>query len=206
MEKASLWWRRTELLFEMIVLVDNYDSFTYNLTQYLRLLGKDVLVKRNDELTVSEVQSIKPSLIVFSPGPGGPESTGRCIEILDVFHREIPILGVCLGMQTIASYFGGRIKSAAVPVHGKVRSIRHNAQGLFYGLPNPLQVTRYHSLVVDPDSLPPCLAVSATSEEGEVMGIYHNVYPISGVQFHPEAYLTECGLELLENALEAHHV
>lgn len=187
----------------MILLIDNYDSFTYNLSQYLRMLGEEVLVKRNDEVTVGYVETLAPQLIVISPGPGGPTDTGACIEIVDVFHKTIPILGICLGMQTIAAYFGSRIIPAIEPVHGKVRTIQHDARGLFYKLSNPLQVTRYHSLVVDEASLSIDLEVSARSAEGEIMGLRHLRYPVFGVQFHPEALLTESGLELLKNALEA---
>ncbi|EDY82102.1 class I glutamine amidotransferase, putative [Verrucomicrobiia bacterium DG1235] len=187
----------------MILLVDNYDSFTYNLFQYLRMLGKEVVVRRNDEVTVDEVRALDPSLIVISPGPGGPKDTGVCMQILDAFHATTPILGICLGMQTIAAYFGGSVEHALAPVHGKVREIQHDGSGLFSGLKNPLRVTRYHSLVVAESSLPSSLEVSARSAEGEIMGIRHRSYPIFGVQFHPEAYLTEQGLELLKNALEA---
>lgn len=187
----------------MILLIDNYDSFTYNLSQYLRMLGEKVLVRRNDSLTVDEVRQLSPRLIVISPGPGGPVDTGVCIEILDSLYQEIPFLGICLGMQTIASFFGAGVVEAAEPVHGKVRSIRHDGLGLFRGLSNPLKVTRYHSLVVDESSLPESLEVSALSDTGEIMGIRHKLYPLFGVQFHPEAYLTEEGMALLENALEA---
>ncbi len=187
----------------MILLIDNYDSFTYNLSQYLRMLGEEVLVRRNDSISLGEIESLKPRLIVISPGPGGPSETGVCIEILDAYRSSIPFLGICLGMQTIASYFGARVIQAREPVHGKVHSITHDGSGLFVGLANPLKVTRYHSLVVEEESLPACLEVSARSEAGEVMGLRHRVYPIFGVQFHPEAYLTESGMDLLRNALEA---
>ncbi len=187
----------------MILLIDNFDSFTYNLSQYLRMLGEEVLVRRNDAISVDEIRSLKPRLIVISPGPGGPAETGVCIEALDAFHQEIPFLGICLGMQAIASFFGGKIVQAAEPMHGKVREISHEAEGLFAGLANPLNVTRYHSLIVEEGSLPDCLEVTARSETQEIMGLRHKVYPIFGVQFHPEAYLTEGGLALLKNALEA---
>lgn len=189
----------------MILLVDNYDSFTYNLSQYLRMLGQDVLVRRNDELDVDEVGGMELSLIVISPGPGGPEATGRCIDLLDAYHKEIPFLGICLGMQTIATYFGGRVVQAEQPVHGKVRPVLHHGRGVFTGLANPLQVTRYHSLVVQERDLPDCLEATARSEIGELMGLRHKVYPISGVQFHPEAYLTGGGMALLKNAVEGRH-
>lgn len=186
----------------MILLVDNYDSFTYNLFQYVRVLDKEAVVLRNDAVDVEAVRRMQPELIVISPGPGGPEATGVCLELLDAFKETVPFLGVCLGMQTIAHYFGGKVVKAKEPMHGKVRGVKHDGEGLFRGLPNPLTVTRYHSLVVDEASLPECLEVTARSEEGEVMGLCHRMYPISGVQFHPEAYLTECGMELLANALE----
>ena len=190
----------------MILLIDNYDSFTYNLAQYLRMLGENVLVRRNDELERFEVESLEPKLIVISPGPGGPEATGVCREIMDTFYDRIPILGICLGMQTIAAYFGAEVVQASEPVHGKVRLVDHDGKGLFLDLPNPLKVTRYHSLIVEESRLPHCLEVSARSETGEIMGLRHRVYPIFGVQFHPEAYLTEGGLALLKNALEVTYV
>lgn len=186
----------------MILLIDNYDSFTYNLFQYLRMLGRETVVLRNDQADADTVNNLRPELVVLSPGPGGPESTGSCLEIIEANHREIPILGVCLGMQTIASFFGGRVVRAMEPMHGKVRPIRHDGLGLFSGLPDPLQVTRYHSLVVERESLPHCFDICAESPEGEIMGLRHRSHPISGVQFHPEALLTESGMQLLRNALE----
>lgn len=185
----------------MILLIDNFDSFTFNLSQYLRMLGTDVEVVRNDAISVPQVAEMQPQLIVISPGPRGPDDTGNCIRILDAYYKTIPFLGICLGMQTIASYFGGRVVRAAAPVHGKVRNVMHEGTGLFKGLKNPLEVTRYHSLVVEEASLPDCLEITARSESGEIMAIQHRLYPISGVQFHPEAYLTEQGLELLGNAI-----
>lgn len=186
----------------MILLIDNYDSFTYNLCQYLRMLGREVVVRRNDEISVAEVERLNPSLIVISPGPGSFGDTGVCVEILDAFHRTIPMLGICLGMQTIAAFFGGRIVEAIEPAHGKMCSIDHDGVGLFWGLRNPLEVTRYHSLVVEEASFPDCLEVSSRSKEREIMGLRHREYPLGGVQFHPEAYLTQQGMELLKNALE----
>lgn len=186
----------------MILMIDNYDSFTYNLYQYIRMLGREVVVRRNDAFVLDEVERLDPELIVISPGPGGPESTGKCLALLERFHERIPVLGICLGMQTIASFFGGRIVKAAEPMHGKVRPIRHVGKGLFRGLANPLRVTRYHSLIVEASSLPEVLVATAWSESGELMGIEHALYPVFGVQFHPEAYLTEGGLPLLENALD----
>ncbi len=187
----------------MILLIDNHDSFTYNLFQYIRMLGRETRVARNDEIAVDEALSLHPELIVISPGPGGPQDSGVCLELLAALPETVPVLGVCLGMQTIAHHFGAEVVRARVPVHGKVRPVRHDGSGLFANLPNPLQVTRYHSLVVDPATLPSCLEATAWSDEGEVMGLRHRVFPISGVQFHPEAYLTEGGMRLLGNALEA---
>lgn len=203
MESRNLWLKKAEWGSEMILLIDNYDSFTYNLSQYLRMLGEEVLVRRNDSISVEEVRELRPRLIVISPGPGGPKNSGVCIDILDAFYQETSFLGICLGMQAVASYFGANIVEAVEPVHGKVRSIRHDGLGLFRGLANPLDVTRYHSLVVDDESLPDSLEVSAWSESGQIMGLRHKLYPIFGVQFHPEAYLTEGGMALLRNALEA---
>ena len=186
----------------MILLVDNYDSFTYNLFQYIRVLGFDVKVIRNDEVSNEQARLLRPEAVVLSPGPGGPESTGNCLELIDSYHREIPIVGICLGMQTIARYFGGKIVKAREPMHGKTRFIEHSGRGLFAGLKNPLRVTRYHSLIVEKDTLPNCLQIDAESEDEEIMALSHRMYPVSGVQFHPEAYLTEQGMDLLRNALE----
>ena len=186
----------------MILLIDNYDSFTYNLYQYLLMLDKEVLVLRNDNVSEEKVDRINPELIVISPGPGGPASTGACREIVETFKGRIPILGICLGMQVIANAFGAKVEEAVEPVHGKVKSIRHSGSGLFESLPNPLNVTRYHSLVVERASLSGCLKVDSESEEGEIMGLSHESLPIWGVQFHPEALLTEGGMGLLENALK----
>lgn len=186
----------------MILLVDNYDSFTYNLFQYLRMLGRETRVVRNDAITVTEVEEIAPELIVISPGPGTPNGAGVSLALVSLLSGKIPIVGVCLGMQVIAQAFGARIGPAALPVHGKVRSVTHDGRGLFRGLANPLNVTRYHSLIVEEDGLPDCLEVTARSESGEIMGLRHRDYQVEGVQFHPEAYLTESGLELLGNALK----
>ncbi len=186
----------------MILLIDNYDSFTYNLYQYLLMLNRDVLVLRNDIVDVNTVEKMQPELIVVSPGPGGPESTGACLDVIEAFKERIPILGICLGMQALAHCFGGRIGQALEPVHGKVRSIRHSGVDLFEALPNPLNVTRYHSLIVEKSHFPECLRIDAESETGEIMALSHKRFPIWGVQFHPEAILTEGGMELLANALK----
>lgn len=185
----------------MILLVDNYDSFTYNLYQYLLMMGKEVIVTRNDELNLAEVEMLNPSMIVISPGPGRPESAGISIELVNTFRAKFPILGICLGMQVIAQSYGGRIIRAIEPVHGKVRGIRHSGTRLFKDIPDQLNVTRYHSLVIEKCSLPSEFRIDAESQEGEIMAISHITDPIWGVQFHPEAILTECGLQLLSNAI-----
>ena len=167
------------------------------------MLGRETAVLRNDVATEESVSRMRPELIILSPGPGGPENTGNSMRILNALHGSIPFLGVCLGMQTIARCFGGRVTHAKEPVHGKMRLVHHNGEGLFAGLPNPLNATRYHSLVVTEASLADCLEATAWSEDGELMGLRHRKYPISGVQFHPEAYLTEGGMRLLGNALES---
>ncbi|MPW25086.1 aminodeoxychorismate/anthranilate synthase component II [Alkalibaculum sp. M08DMB] len=186
----------------MILMIDNYDSFTYNLVQYLGCLGQEVLVKRNDKITLKEIEVINPMMIVLSPGPCTPNETGICLEIIDEFKGKIPILGICLGHQTIGQAFGCNIIQAKEPVHGKVYPIKHNNQGVFYGLNNPFKVTRYHSLIIERENMPDCFEITALTEEGEIMGIKHKKYPIEGVQFHPEAILTEQGMELLENFYE----
>lgn len=183
-------------------MIDNYDSFTYNLVQYLESLNEKVLVKRNDQITLKEIESMNPMMIVLSPGPCTPNETGICLEVIDKFKGEIPILGICLGHQTIGQAFGCRIVQAKEPVHGKVYPITHKNKGVFHGLKNPFRVTRYHSLVIEENSIPDCLEVTALTEQGEIMGIKHKKYPIEGVQFHPEAILTELGMELLGNFYE----
>lgn len=185
----------------MILLVDNYDSFTYNLYQHLLMLEEKVTVVRNDEIDLAEVESVNPSLIVISPGPGRPESAGISMELVNAFKSRFPILGICLGMQVIAQCFGGRVVRAIEPVHGKVRKIRHSGTGLFMDIPSQINVTRYHSLVIEKKSLPREFCIDAESEEGETMAISHRTNPIWGVQFHPEAVLTDCGLQLLSNAV-----
>lgn len=185
----------------MILLIDNYDSFTYNLYQYLSVLGEKVYVVRNDKITIKEIQKMKPESIVLSPGPCTPNESGICKDIVLNLKNEIPILGICLGHQTIAKMFGAMIVKAIKPVHGKTSEIIHNNRGVFAGLKNPLRVTRYHSLVVEMESLPKDFEITSMTKEGEIMGIMHKNLPIEGVQFHPEAILTEQGLELLDNFL-----
>lgn len=185
----------------MILMIDNYDSFTYNLVQYLGYLNEKVAVYRNDCITVEEIEEMRPQMIVLSPGPCTPNETGVCQDVVQRFKGKIPILGICLGHQTIAQVFGGTIIQANEPVHGKVHSIRHTNQGVFKNLPNPLKVTRYHSLVVERKSLPPFLKITAETADGEIMGLRHETDLIEGVQFHPEAILTEMGMEILANFL-----
>lgn len=186
----------------MILMIDNYDSFTYNLIQYLSVLGETVVVKRNDAITLDEIRTMNPSIIVLSPGPCSPTEAGICLDVVDCFKGNIPILGICLGHQTIAQAFGGKVVKAIEPVHGKVHPIKHQNKGVFTQLNNPLNVTRYHSLVVEKESLPDCFEITAETDQGEIMGLKHKSYLIEGVQFHPEAILSEMGLELLENFLK----
>ncbi|MCR8745000.1 anthranilate synthase component II [Romboutsia lituseburensis] len=183
----------------MILMIDNYDSFVYNLVQYIGELGEEVVVKRNNEITLEEIESFDPEIIVLSPGPCSPNEAGICIDIVNKFKGKKPILGICLGHQTIGHVFGGKVVKATKPVHGKVHSIKHFNKGVFEGLNNPLNVTRYHSLVVDLESLPQDLEVTAFTNENEIMGIRHKKYMIEGVQFHPEAILSEQGHEILRN-------
>ncbi|WP_421378768.1 anthranilate synthase component II [Bacillus salacetis] len=187
----------------MILLIDNYDSFTFNLYQYLAELGEEVLVKRNDELTVEDVVELNPSGIVLSPGPGRPENAGVLIDLIQNLYDKIPILGVCLGHQAIAAAFGGEIVRAAVIKHGKTSLIKHNNTGLFQYIPQPLEVMRYHSLVVRKDTLPPVLTTSAVSmDDSEIMSFKHFQYPVYGVQFHPESIGTKLGKKLLKNFID----
>ena len=182
-------------------MIDNYDSFTYNLVQYLNTLNESVEVYRNDSLTVEAIREMKPDMIVISPGPCTPNEAGVSLAIVNELAGEFPILGICLGHQTIGQAFGGRIIKAFEPVHGKVFPIEHDNQGVFKGLNQPLNVTRYHSLVIEKETLPECLEITAETEDGQIMGIRHKDLLIEGVQFHPEAILTEQGHELLENFL-----
>lgn len=185
----------------MILMIDNYDSFTYNLVQYLKCLGEEVLVKRNDSITLQEIRGLNPDMILLSPGPCTPNEAGICQDVVNEFKGEFPILGICLGHQTIGQVFGANIVKAKEPVHGRVYPISHTGEGVFKNLPNPLKVTRYHSLIVEKESLPDCLKITAETKDGEIMGIRHKEYMIEGVQFHPEAILTECGMDVLRNFL-----
>jgi anthranilate synthase/aminodeoxychorismate synthase-like glutamine amidotransferase len=186
----------------MILVIDNYDSFTYNLVQYLGELGCEVRVFRNDELTVEEVQSLSPSHIVISPGPCTPNEAGITLQTIERLAGRIPILGVCLGHQAIGQAFGGKVVRAKQVMHGKTSRIRHDGLGVFSQIENHFVATRYHSLVVERDSLPACLEISAESEDGEIMGLRHRSAALEGVQFHPEALLTEHGQKLLQNFIQ----
>lgn len=186
----------------MILMIDNYDSFVYNLVQYVGELGEEVVVKRNDEVSIEEIEKLNPEIIILSPGPCSPKEAGICIDVVNEFKGKKPILGICLGHQTIGHVFGGNIIKASEPVHGKVHSIKHNNKGVFEGLNNPLNVTRYHSLIIDENSLPEELEVTAMTDKNEIMGIRHKKYLIEGVQFHPEAILSEQGHEILKNFIE----
>jgi anthranilate synthase component 2 len=185
----------------MFLLIDNYDSFTYNLWHFLGELGAEVTVKRNDALSVDDALAIKPQGIVISPGPSDPDHAGICLELVRRCGR-VPVLGVCLGHQAIGQAVGGKIVRAPVPMHGKLSAIRHDGSGVFAGLPNPFQATRYHSLVVERASLPPALRVSAWTEDGLIMGVAHRERPIHGVQFHPESIASVGGHALLKNFLD----
>jgi anthranilate synthase/aminodeoxychorismate synthase-like glutamine amidotransferase len=185
----------------MILLIDNYDSFTFNLYQYLAELGAEVAVKRNDKITLVEVAELAPERIVISPGPCTPNEAGISVELIRRFAGEVPILGVCLGHQSLAVAFGGNVVNAPSLMHGKISSVSHDGRGVFRGLPSPFVATRYHSLVVDQETLPDCLEVTARSETGLIMGLRHRIYDIEGVQFHPESILTTVGKDLLANFL-----
>jgi anthranilate synthase/aminodeoxychorismate synthase-like glutamine amidotransferase len=186
----------------MILMIDNYDSFTYNLVQYFGELKADIKVYRNDALTIEQIRKMKPEKIVISPGPGRPEDAGISIDIIRKLGPEIPVLGVCLGHQGIGYAFGGKVINAKRLMHGKTSMIKHNGEGVFKGIPVPFEATRYHSLVIDSKHVPDCLKVTAkTTDDGEIMGVQHKTYPIYGVQFHPESILTKEGIKILKNFL-----
>src|SRR5450759_3569101 len=187
---------------DMLLMIDNYDSFTYNLVQYFGELGAQVKVARNDEITLDEIAALKPDQIVISPGPGTPDDAGVSVPLIGRFAGQIPILGVCLGHQSIGQAFGGRIIHAKTLMHGKTSQVMHAGAGVFAGLPSPYSATRYHSLVIQRETLPQCLEITAWTEDGEIMGVRHKVMAVEGVQFHPESIETEHGHQLLRSFLE----
>lgn len=186
----------------MLLMIDNYDSFTFNIVQYLAQLGEEVRVVRNDEISVADIADLRPDRIVVSPGPCSPEEAGISVAAIQTYAGRIPLLGVCLGHQSIGAAFGGKVVRSVSLMHGKTSPIHHDGKGLFAGLPNPFNATRYHSLVVERASLPACLEVTAWVENGEIMGLRHTELPVWGVQFHPESILTEGGMTLLDNFLK----
>jgi len=186
----------------MILMIDNYDSFTYNLVQYLSSLGEDIKVFRNDKITIDKIRKLSPKKIVISPGPGRPKDAGISCEVIRAFAGRIPILGVCLGHQSIGYVFGGKIIHAKQLMHGKTSRIYHTKKDIFKGIPDPFEATRYHSLVVEKKSLPHCLKITAWTKDGEIMGLKHKKFPVWGVQFHPESILTRSGMDLLKNFLK----
>ena len=187
----------------MLLVIDNYDSFTYNLVQYLGELGAQMEIRRNDAVTIEEIETeIRPAKILISPGPGTPDDAGISLDVLKTYAGKVPILGVCLGHQAIGQAFGGRVVRAPVPVHGKPVEIQHDGKTIFKDLENNFQAGRYHSLIVERESLPECLEISAVSPDNLIMAMRHKTYPIEGVQFHPESILTSAGKKLLQNFLE----
>ncbi|MDQ1910920.1 aminodeoxychorismate/anthranilate synthase component II [Paenibacillus sp. GD4] len=186
----------------MILVIDNYDSFTYNLVQYLGELGEQVVVRRNDEIDLDGIEELKPDHILISPGPCTPNEAGISLALIERFKGEIPILGVCLGHQSIGQAFGGDVIRAEKLMHGKTSPILHDGKSIFEGLPSPFTATRYHSLIVKKETLPDCLEISAETPEGEIMGLRHREYPIEGVQFHPESIITDHGHQMLRNFLK----
>jgi len=186
----------------MILMIDNYDSFTYNLVQYLGEMGEELQVYRNDKIAVEEIARLKPDRIVISPGPCSPKEAGISVDTIKRFSGKIPILGVCLGHQSIGYAFGGNVVRAGRLMHGKTSMIQHDGKGVFKGLPNPFEATRYHSLLIERESIPDCLEISAETDIGEIMGVRHREFVLEGVQFHPESILTQNGKQLLRNFLD----
>ena len=186
----------------MLLMIDNYDSFTYNIVQYFAQLGEEVQIHRNDKITLDEIEALQPARLVISPGPCSPEEAGISVAAITHFAGKIPILGVCLGHQSIGAAFGGQVVRSSSLMHGKTSPIHHDGTELFKGLSNPFLATRYHSLIVDRPTLPDCLETTALVENGEIMGLRHKTLPIWGVQFHPESILTESGMQLLQNFLD----
>lgn len=185
----------------MLLFIDNYDSFTYNIVQYFAELGQEVAVRRNDDITLEEIEALNPQYLVIGPGPCSPKEAGISVAAMRHFAGRLPIMGVCLGHQTIGEAFGGRIVRAKTLMHGKVSPVSHSGKGMFRGLPNPVTCTRYHSLVIERGTLPDCLEITAWTADGEIMGVRHKEYAVEGVQFHPEALLTEHGHDMLNNFL-----
>jgi anthranilate synthase component 2 len=186
----------------MLLLIDNYDSFTYNLFQYLSELGQDVRVVRNDKITIAEIEKLKPERIVVSPGPSTPQRAGMSNDVIRHFGPRLPLLGVCLGHQCIGHVYGGTVGQAKAVMHGKSSLIHHKGEGVLAGLPNPFSAIRYHSLAVSPEGLPDCLEVTAWTDDGTIMGLRHRQHPVEGVQFHPESFMTPVGKDLLRNFLK----
>ena len=185
----------------MLLMIDNYDSFTFNLVQYFGELGEEVLVKRNDEISVADIEKLAPHRIVISPGPCSPAEAGISVPAIEKFAGKVPILGVCLGHQSIGQAFGGRIVHAKTLMHGKTSPMTHTGKGVFAGLPSPYRITRYHSLAIQRETCPDCLEITAWTDDGEIMGVRHKALPVEGVQFHPESIMTEHGHALLKNFL-----
>jgi len=186
----------------MLLMIDNYDSFTYNLVQYLGELGEDIHVFRNDKLKIEDIVRLNPDRIVISPGPCTPKEAGISVDVIKYFAGKLPMLGVCLGHQAIGEAFGGDIIRADRLMHGKISMIFHDGKTIFEGIPNPFEATRYHSLIIKRDTLPSCLEISAETKEGEIMGVRHKEFKIEGVQFHPESILTKVGIDILKNFLK----
>lgn len=184
---------------KMILMIDNYDSFTFNLVQYLGELGQDLVVKRNDEITIKDIEELNPEFLMISPGPCSPNEAGISLEAIEYFAGKIPIFGVCLGHQSIAQVFGGDVVRAERLMHGKTSQMHHNNETIFEGLDNPFTATRYHSLIVKKETLPDCLEVTAWTQEGEIMALKHKTLPVEGVQFHPESIMTSYGKQMLQN-------
>lgn len=190
----------------MILVIDNYDSFTYNLVQYLGEMGAEMAIYRNDQITLAEIEAMRPEKIVISPGPCTPKEAGISIELIRKFSAQIPILGVCLGHQAIGEAFGGEVVRAPRLMHGKTSMIEHDGRAIYHQLPNPFEATRYHSLIIRRESLPDELQITAWTQEGEIMGVRHKSFPVEGVQFHPESILTQAGKGLLKNFLQMSNV
>jgi anthranilate synthase/aminodeoxychorismate synthase-like glutamine amidotransferase len=186
----------------MILMIDNYDSFTFNIVQYLGQMGEDVQVYRNDKITLDEIKKLKPQAIFLSPGPCSPREAGITVDVVNEFHKTVPIMGICLGHQSIGYAFGGDIVRADRIMHGKVSPVNHDGKTIFAGLPNPFTAGRYHSLLVKTETLPDCLEISAHTAEGEIMGLRHKKYPVEGIQFHPESVLTPQGKRIIRNFLK----